>query len=134
VARLAFAFLLIAGSANAESKSKVISANQARELVRAALPSPDLKKPVSIQRGSDDYMPGYYSFSAYGPANPFGSSLIGHYAVDPKTGDVWDGIICREYRTAALVKLQASIRKQLGLSQAEYRTLRHPTSYCDEPN
>jgi hypothetical protein len=26
----------------------------------------------------------YYSFSAHGPANPFGSSLIGHFAVDLK--------------------------------------------------
>ena len=129
---LAFAFLLIAGLANAEPKSRVISANQARELVRAALPSGTLKEAVSIQRGSDDYMPGYYSFSAYGPVNPVGSSLIGHFLVDPKTGDVLDGIVCREYRTPLLAKLQISIRKQLRLSLAEYHRLRHPSPFCDE--
>jgi len=131
VVRLAFA-LLIAGLAHAEPKLKLISANQTRELVRAALPSGTLKEPVSIQRGSDDYMPGYYSFSAYGPVNPVGSSLIGHFLVDFKTGDVLDGIVCLEYRTLSLAKLQISIRKQLGLSRAEYHRLRHPSPFCDE--
>jgi hypothetical protein len=133
VVRFAFAVLLIAGLANAGSKSKVISANQARELVRAALPSWALKRPpVSIGDGSNAYLPNFYSFSAYGPTNPVGSSTIGHFLVDLKTGDVWDGVVCQEYRSPALTKLQISIRKQLKLSEAGYRRLRHPSPYCDD--
>ena len=132
--RFAFAFLLIAAWANAESQSKVISADQARELVRAALPAWVLQKAskVSIDGESDAYLPNFYSFSAYGPTNPFGSSTIGHFLVDRKTGDVWDGVACQKYRTPALAKLQISIRKQLRLSEAEYRRLRHSSPYCDE--
>ena len=131
--RFAFALLLIVGAANAESQSKVISANQARELVRAAIPPWAFKRPpVSIDRGSDAYLPNFYSFAAYGPTNPFGSSTIGHFLVDRKTGDVWDGVVCQEYRTPALTKLQISIRKQLKLSEAGYRRLRRPSPYCDD--
>ena len=133
--RFAFAFLLIVGAvgaANAESQSKVIGANQARELVRAALPRALKRPPVSIDGGSDAYLPNFYSFSAYRPTNPFGSSTIGHFLVDRKTGDVWDGVVCQEYRTPALTKLQVSIRKQLKLSEAGYRRLRRPSPYCDD--
>jgi len=76
-------------------------------------------------------MSGRYAFSAYGAANPNGSSTIGHFLVDPKTGDVWDGVVCKEYQTPTLLKLQISIRQKLHISEAEYRKLRRPGPFCD---
>jgi hypothetical protein len=78
-------------------------------------------------------MPGFYEFSVYGPSNPAGSSLIGHFLVDPRTGDVWDGIICQEHKTPALSRLQYAMRKRIGLSDADYRKMkRSPGPMCDD--
>jgi len=79
-------------------------------------------------------MSGLYAFSAYGAANPNGSSTIGHFLVDPKTADVWDGVVCKEYKNAGLLKLQISARKKLGLTEVMYQKLKRPGPYCDESN
>src|ERR1700676_2120305 len=99
----AFTLLLVMGiSVDSEPETPNISPEQARDLVRAALPFEALKTTnLSIDRGSDDYIPGFYSFSVYGPPNPVGSSTIGHFLVDLRTGDVWDGVVCKEYEKAA---------------------------------
>jgi len=116
-----------------ESKFGVISADEARYLVRADLASFAKKtSQLSIQRGSDDYAFGLYFFSVYGPRNPAGSSTIGHFLVDPKTGDVFDGVVCKEYKAPTLAKLQNSIRKRIGLSRADYLKLKRPIPMCDE--
>jgi hypothetical protein len=130
---LAFLLLLLAQSYPAESNGRVISSERAQDLVRAALPSWALNAgELHIYRGSDDYVPGLYFFSVYGPTNPGGSSLIGHFLVDPRTGDLFDGVACLDHKTVALAKLQASIRKQIGLSNAEYRKLKRPKPpMCD---
>src|SRR5260221_8153734 len=130
--RRAFVFLLLASLARADSTSRIISESQARDLVGSALSSCALKDPVSILRNPDAPWPGFYSFSAYGPANPGGSSTIGHFLIDLKTGDVWDGAVCQEYKSVAITKLQVSIRKNVGLTEAEYRKLRRRSQLCDE--
>lgn len=108
----------------------VISPNEAEDLVRAALPSLALKpSEISIARGSDAY--GFYFFSAYGPRNPAGSSTIGSFLVDPKTGDVFDGIVCKEYKARILAKLQKSMRERIGLSHAGYLKLKRANPMCD---
>lgn len=57
--------------------------------------------------------------------------MVGHYAVDRTTGDVWDGVMCREYKPEAVIKLQALIRKQLRLTEADYRKLKRQGPYCE---
>jgi hypothetical protein len=56
--------------------------------------------------------------------------LIGHFAVDPSTGDVWDAIVCREYTSQPLRKLQQTIRKRIGLTAEEYQKLKKPGPMC----
>jgi len=116
--------LAITVSVCSQSKARVLTAGQAESLVRAVALSETKTRDISIQRGPDTYAPGLPYFSEYGPLNPYGSSLIGHFLVDPRTGDVFDAIVCQEYQFASLAKLQKSIRKQIGLSVAEYRGLK----------
>jgi hypothetical protein len=98
--------------------------------VHAALPSWALKAPgLSIDGYPDRYSPDYYFFLVT-VDNPGGSGTVGHFAVDPKTGDVWDGVVCEEYKTPTLTKLQFSIRKRLGLSDSVYRGLKRPGPLC----
>jgi hypothetical protein len=65
--------------------------------------------------------------------NPKGSVVIGHYAVDKKTGDVWNAIVCEELTSARLKQLQRTIRKRIGLSEEEYRKLRRRGPMCETP-
>jgi hypothetical protein len=102
-----------------------------QRLVRAALPDWALKAgPVDISEYSVASEPDFYFFLA-SRDNPGGSGTVGHFVVHRLTGDVWDGVVCAEHKTAALVKLQVSIRKKLGLRDADYPKLRRKGPFCD---
>ena len=55
-----------------------------------------------------------------------------HHSVDPNTGDVWSADVCEEYKTQPLRKLQQTIRKRIGLTDGEYKTLRKPGPMCPD--
>ena len=112
------------------AESKSVTKEDALRLVRAALPDWALKAgPVYVSPSSSPD-PDFYFFGAY-RSNPDGTGLVGHYAVHRTTGDVWDGVICREYKPEAVIKLQAVIRKQLRITEAEYRRLKRQGPYCE---
>jgi hypothetical protein len=55
---------------------------------------------------------------------------LGSFAVDKRTGDIWDLIVCREYMSKSVKKLQQAIRKRLGITEDTYRKLRRPGPTC----
>lgn len=128
--RSVFCFLLTVGIVHAGPRTKTVSLKQARELVSAALPSWALKlRNLAIDPYEDAYSPDFYYFFVWHPV-PEGSGTVGQFAVDPMTGDVWNGVLCEEYTTAALSRLQISVRKQLGLSDKDYRRLKRLGPTC----
>jgi hypothetical protein len=76
--------------------------------------------------------PGFYVFEAEVDNNPGGSVVFGHYAVDQRTGDVWEGVVCKEYTSSKLQQAQRVIRRRIGLTDAEYGRLRRPGPFCLE--
>jgi hypothetical protein len=63
----------------------------------------------------------FYGFQALW-INPPGASINrGFFVVDPRTTDVWSGVICERYASRSLAKLQRAIRKRIGLTDEEYR-------------
>ena len=76
------------------------------------------------------YDPGFQFFQGIFD-NPGGSFNLGHYAVDRKTGDVWNGVVCARARSPSLVKLQVAIRNRIGLTNDEYRKIRRLGPMCD---
>lgn len=106
----------------------------AADLVRAALKGEDagatdlpgfhlelMSKPI------DDRF--YYLEATW--SNPLlASVVIGHYAVDPLTGDVWNGIVCSEITSPSLRILQRKLRRSLGISDAWYRRLKKAGPMC----
>lgn len=122
---------MILFSGVALSASKSVAPDDARRLVRAALPQWALKTgPVYVDPYPVDSDPDFYFFLAY-RSNPGGSGTVGHFAVHRITGDVWDGAVCEEHKTVALAKLQVSIRRKLGLSDSQYQKLRRKGPFCD---
>jgi hypothetical protein len=113
-----------------------ITKAEAIELVRASLPLSVANFPgLSFEEcAEDEYFPGYYEFQVLWDSPPPTSPNIGFFKVDPNTGVVWDGVVCREYKSKALKKLQVQLRKQIGLTNEEYRKL-HPKygPMCEGP-
>jgi len=115
-----------AGLTFANLGDRKIGLKAARVLVHEVLkkhaPSADL---IFSPRKDD---PDFYFFAATWP-NPVGSPVIGYYAVNPATGDVWD-IGCRRLTTPLLRKRQNEIHRQFGFSEKEYRVLRDKKPIC----
>lgn len=103
-----------------------ISEEEARQLVYEVVKihNPDAEL-TSTPRDDD---PDFYFFAASWP-NPVGSPMIGYFAVNPWTGDVWDGG-CRRLKSPSLKKHQASIRKRFRFNKKNYQKLRAKTPIC----
>ncbi len=83
-----------------------------------------------LEHYKNDYFPDFCFFEASADHPGPGSGVVGHYAVDRSTGDVWDGVVCRELRSPGLENLQRTVRKRIGLTEKEYRKLRRPGPMC----
>ena len=98
-----------------EKKGRNVTLEEAHELVRAFL------KDHAIGSGLETYevkdYPGFQFFQAV----PDPSNGRIHYAVERKTGEVWDGAFCEDLTSPSLKKLQKAIRNRIGLTDDEYR-------------
>ena len=113
------------------AEPKFVSEQDARRLVRAALPTWALKAgPVYIRPWKSSPNADFFFFTA-DRDNPGGSGTVGHFAVERTTGDVWDGVVCQEYKVEGLARLQVLIRKKLGLTETTYKNLKRQGPYCD---
>ena len=109
-----------------QQDSRLVTDDEARKLVMAAMPSSAKHLPkFGLEGGLDSHDPRFYVFMAYWAGAPNGSMVIGNYAVDTLTADVWDAVMaCQELSTPALRKLQKEVRSRVGLSQAQYRKVK----------
>lgn len=112
---------------------RVLILSEAKELVVAALPPESINlKGFELQPYEDKDFPQYYFFLAEWAGSPGGSAVIGHYAVDKSTGDVWDTVVeCDELTSPKLHKLQMDFREHLGLTDAEYHHLKTKGPLCE---
>ena len=117
-----------AGTAQSIPPARAVTLQEAEELVRQALDprSPSLPG-FGLDNFKDHYYPDFYFFDALW--NNAGGNL-GGFAVDSKTGDVWAAAVCRRYTSHRLRSFQKVIRKQIGLSEQEYRELKRPRPMC----
>jgi hypothetical protein len=120
------------GQTSSESKRRNVTLEEASDLVYAYLESGGCtKNSCSVDRIHDADWPAFYSFQAMWP-NPYGSPNLGYFKVDPRTGDVWNGVICGGFTSPSLVKLQQAIRKRIGLSDEEYRKTPKNAPMCEQ--
>jgi len=115
-----------------EPKRREISLEEAHDLVTALMQDRGNTKLPGFDLDSykDSYYPQFQFFQAIFD-NPHGSFNLGHYAVDPKTGDLWNGVICERMRSVSLTKLQRVIRIRIGLTQSDYRKAQRPGPMCE---
>jgi hypothetical protein len=115
--------LVVAAPQSGQQPNQLVSLDDAKALVRAALPSKTKQLPkFEIEGGDDPTYPHFYVFQALWAGTPNGSVVVGIYAVDKETVDVWNApAACVEMSTPALHELQAKVRSRMGLSRDEYR-------------
>lgn len=115
--------LALCVSALAQQPKPSVSVGDAKRLVLAALPSRTRHLPkFGLEEYQNPASPKFYFFQAYWAGAPNGSMIIGHYAVDASTADVWNAVMaCEELSNPALRKLQARVRSRIRLSDVEYR-------------
>lgn len=109
---------------SALSETRMISLEEARKLVWLALPKATRKLPglTSYPDQCSEPPCRCRTFDIlWSNPNPAGSVHSGFYTVDLRTGEVWTPILCKRVANRALEKTQRGIRKQLGVTEAEYR-------------
>lgn len=124
---------LCVGSVNAGPEHK-ISAEQAKALVMASL-SPQQRALPNVE--AEQYSPPkptkflFFTVTWEGPTN--GSVVVGNYAVDPQTGDVWSATSsCEEETNKGLRALQSELRATaLRLPRSQYHQLKTKGPLCD---
>ncbi len=130
-----FLLLLASGMAALSAEPVKITTAQARTLVLASLTAEQKRLP---KLGVEPYdaPPGsskFWFFTVTWEGTPKGSVVVGNYAVDPYTGDVFSAVMsCYEENNKALSALQAQIRSGLHLSKAEYQRLKTKGPLCEE--
>lgn len=123
---------ICAGGQQASHKRRRLTLLEARQLVyKAVEPQGATKLPrFGLDYYKDDHFRDFYFFEATADHPGPGSGVLGHYGVDPRTGNVWDGVVCRELTSPSLRKLQQTVRTRIRLTEKEYRKLRRPGPMC----
>lgn len=108
-----------------------ITPAQAEELVKRAV-GPKVDVVIERNEQTHEYWPDFYYFdiSLTHPCDTC-SFVWGFMAVDPRTGDIWDSVVCQEYKSREVRRYQKELRKQLGMDQAEYHRWRRKGPMCD---
>jgi hypothetical protein len=130
-ARTIEALLLVvsafAGASGAQPRKPRIDVGEAGKLVYEIV---KVHNPgASVVNSPRAFDPDFYFFAATWP-NPTGSPIIGYFAVNPSTGDVWNAAGCERLTSRSVKKLQQSIRKRFHFKREEYTSLRSKRPLC----
>jgi hypothetical protein len=113
-------------------RPNVVMPDEAKTLLRAALPRYTHRlRGLEFEQfeGSSNR---FYFFTATWAAPEKSSVVVGNYAVDPFTGDVWSATSsCNELSTTTVRKLQKTVRSELGLSWKQYQRIKTHGPLCD---
>jgi hypothetical protein len=123
--------VLLGACSLASAEPRKLTVDEARELASTALEPRQAKLPgLTFQPYDDKSYPDFISFEIlWDNPVPDGSIVVVDLSVDPQTGDVFKRGGCVA-TSPALVKLQKTMRKRIGLSEQDYQKVRHPGSPC----
>ena len=88
---------------------------------------------VEAEQFDAPYVSKFLFFTVIWEGTPKGSVVVGNYAVDPDTGDVFSAVIdCYEEKNKRLQILQKKIRATLHLSESDYQRLKTKGPLCED--
>ena len=133
VAIIGAMFLAGSGVCQSERNSLVgqreISQDEARGLLTAFL---KLSDGDVLKSGDMGYKQFHFFMAILGTSGgEVGVLQVRYYAVDRQTADVWNSVICQRITSPSLRKLQAALRKSVGLTDIEYRKIKRQGPLCE---
>ena len=106
------------------AESRELTVSEAKDLVFAALDPAAQKLPnLRTDSNNDPSAPDFYGFDVTFE-NHTGSPVVGFYAVNRRTGDVWRLVVCRSVTSPALERLQKTLRTKMHTSAQDLRESR----------
>ncbi|MDT8068628.1 MAG: hypothetical protein ROO76_10745 [Terriglobia bacterium] len=96
-----------------------ISREQARSLVHTTLRLRGDKVPTRQIHESTETIPGYYSFGAYHSPQGNMQDIVGWFAVNKRTGQVWDTTSCDLYEFPTLERQRRKLVRHAKKSHAK---------------
>jgi hypothetical protein len=108
-----------------QTSTRDLTEREAGHLVIAALDASARKLPkLALDAYADIKVPapGFYKFAVTWD-NKEGSVIVGFFAVNRKSGDVWRLVTCNKVTTPDLSRLQKAMRKRIGLRQMDFLPL-----------
>ena len=130
---LLFASLCTIGASATGQAKREITPDQGRALVLESLSPQQRRLPGLEADPYEDAKSKFLFYTVIWAGTPNGSVVVGNYAVDPNTGDVFSATAaCDEEKNRKLQVLQKRIRSALHLTDAEYQKLKTKGPLCDE--
>lgn len=129
-----FLLLFVSGMVARSDEPSKITISQAKELVLASLTVQQRELPkLGVEQYDESGSSKFWFFTVTWEGLPKGSVVVGNYAVDPYTGDVFSAVAsCDELHTKKLRAVQEQIRAALRLSKAEYQRVKTKGPLCEE--
>jgi hypothetical protein len=124
----------VSGAEPPQKTAAQATAAQAKALVMASLTAEQRRLPkLGLVPYADSNFSRFLFFTVTWEGLPEGSVVVGNYAVDPQTGDVFSAVAsCHEEDNQRLRTLQAQVRATLHLSTSGYKPLKTRGPLCDE--
>jgi len=129
----ALALLVAVFAPVSQADRPTLNPEQSRSLVLAALTQQQRKLPgIEAETFNNPHSSRFTFYTVVWAAGEDQSVVVGNYAVDPYTGDVWSATsACDELSNSRLRALQKTVRQGLKLSKSEYKLLRTKGPLCD---
>jgi hypothetical protein len=122
--------LCLGGETSTAADSHKVTVAEARQLVETGLKDKgyDVSSPqFELDEEANSFFPNFYHFGASIDSKTR-FVRVGSYAVDPRTADVWDEMLCERLQSPSLAQSQARIRKKYKLE----RSAPSPNPPCSE--
>jgi len=108
----------------AAGRARNLTEAEARSLVVVALGKDVSGLPhFGLELNGDPSLVDFYVFDATADHPKGGSPVIGQFAVNKATGDVWRMGVCERVHSTPLAKTQRAIRRKVGMTGIEFRRL-----------
>jgi hypothetical protein len=104
------------------ARTRDLTTTEGRELVMEALDPEARKLPGLAIELEDRKVSGFYEFAVTWD-NPNGGVVVGFFAVNQATGEIWKLVVCRTIESPSLRRLQNAVRKKIGLGPGELKKL-----------
>lgn len=110
--------------ARAQKTSATLSEDHARSLAVSTLTAAARRLPgIRFQEEKRPHPEGFYWFEITANTPNDVSPLLGYFAVNKTTGDVWNPVQCKRLTSSAIRRFQEQLRRKAKISDAEFRQI-----------